>query len=77
MPPELVGWVAAALMVSTFACREARTMRALAVGTNLAFIGYGVLAALMPVLVLHLVLLPVNLWRWWQLGGGQRASGVP
>lgn len=66
MSPEILGWTAAALMVSTFACREARTMRALAVGTNLAFIGYGALAGLTPVLVLHLVLLPINLCRWAQ-----------
>lgn len=69
MNSELLGWTAAALMVATFACREARAMRALAVGTNLAFIGYGALASLTPVLVLHLVLLPVNLWRWAQARG--------
>lgn len=63
---ELLGWIAAALMMSTFACREARSMRPLAVATNLAFIGYGALADLAPVLTLHLVLLPINLWRWWQ-----------
>jgi uncharacterized delta-60 repeat protein len=61
--PDALGWTAAALMVATFACREAKAMRALAVATNLAFIGYGFVASLMPVLVLHLVLLPINLWR--------------
>lgn len=63
---DLAGWFAAALMLCTFASREARVMRLLAVSTNLAFIGYGVLAALPPVLVLHLLLLPINLWRWAQ-----------
>jgi hypothetical protein len=62
--PDLLGWVAAALMVGTFACRDARCMRPLAVATNLAFIGYGLAAALPPVLALHLLLLPINLWRW-------------
>jgi len=61
---DLIGWTAAALMVATFACRETRHMRPLAVSTNLAFIGYGAVAWLPPVLVLHLLLLPINLWRW-------------
>lgn len=63
---DVAGWVAAALMLCTFASREACVMRRLAVSTNLAFIGYGLLAALPPVLVLHLLLLPINLWRWAQ-----------
>jgi len=62
--PDLLGWAAAALMVGTFACRNARRMRSLAVATNLTFIGYGLAAALPPVLTLHLLLLPINLWRW-------------
>lgn len=61
---DLVGWSAAALMTCTFACRDSRHMRPLAVSTNLAFIGYGAVAGLPPVLVLHLLLLPINLWRW-------------
>lgn len=63
---EGLGWVAATLMICTFACRDVRYMRPLAVATNLAFIGYGAAAALPPVLTLHLVLLPINLWRWSQ-----------
>lgn len=64
MHPDTLGWAAAALMVAAFSCKEARHLRPLAVATNLAFIGYGVAAGLWPVLVLHAVLLPINLWRW-------------
>lgn len=60
---DALGWLAAALMVGTFACRDARCMRVLAVVTNLAFAGYGFFAMLPPVLALHLLLLPINLWR--------------
>lgn len=63
MNPDALGWLAAALMVATFACRDARCMRVLAVVTNLAFVGYGAAAVLPPVLALHLLLLPINLWR--------------
>lgn len=62
--PDVLGWLAAGLMVATFGCREAGAMRPLAVATNLAFIGYGLAASLAPVLTLHLLLLPINLWRW-------------
>lgn len=63
---EFVGWTAAALMVATFSCRDPLWMRRLAVCTNLAFITYGLLASLAPVLALHTLLLPINLWRYWQ-----------
>ncbi len=66
MHPDLLGWFAAALMVATFSCRDARRLRPLAVATNLAFIGYGGAAGLAPVLALHALLLPINLWRWAQ-----------
>ncbi len=61
---ESLGWLAAALMLTLFACRDPQAMRPLAVATNLAFIAYALAAGLPPVLLLHLLLLPVNLWRW-------------
>ncbi len=77
MHPDTLGWAAAAQMVATFSCREARQLRPLAVTTNLAFIGYGAAAGLAPVLALHLLLLPINLWRWAQaLALGPRALGA-
>jgi hypothetical protein len=66
MHADSLGWAAAALMVATFSCREAHLLRPLAVATNVAFIGYGWLAGLAPVLVLHMLLLPINFWRWAQ-----------
>jgi CRP-like cAMP-binding protein len=38
-------------------------LRSIALGSNLAFISYGALLHLYPVLMLHLVLLPLNAWR--------------
>jgi hypothetical protein len=66
MHPDLLGWAAAALMVATFSCHDARWLRPLAVLANVAFIGYGGMAGLAPVLALHALLLPINLWRWAQ-----------
>lgn len=68
---DLIGWTASALMVATFSCSETQRMRPLAVLTNVAFIGYGAVAWLPPVLVLHVLLLPINLWRWAECMGAR------
>jgi CRP/FNR family transcriptional regulator, cyclic AMP receptor protein len=60
---EPVGYLASALVLATFCMRDMVALRCLAIASNLAFIGYGVLADLGPVLVLHLLLLPVNVQR--------------
>ncbi len=63
LSPETFGWVASSLTLVTFMCADMRRLRCAALGANAAFIAYGALAQLWPVLVLHLLLVPVNLWR--------------
>lgn len=65
-PVDLAGWLAAALTLGAFSCRDMVRLRTLAVLANLAFIAYGAGAALWPVLALHLALLPVNLRRLYE-----------
>jgi hypothetical protein len=60
---ESLGYLASALVLATFCMRDMRRLRWLAIASNLAFIAYAVLADLAPVLVLHLLLLPVNVQR--------------
>jgi hypothetical protein len=60
---EPIGYLASALVLTTFCMRDMAALRCLAIASNLAFIAYGALAGLGPVLVLHLLLLPVNLLR--------------
>ena len=73
---DALGWTAAALTVATFCCRDPLWMRPFAVCTNLAFIGYACFAGLAPVLVLHSLLLPINLLRWWQSARSTDPVGV-
>jgi len=64
--PEALGWAAALLTLLTlltFFSADTRRLRLLALAGNAAFIAYGAIAQLLPVLVLHLALVPVNLWR--------------
>ena len=60
---EALGFVAAGLVFATFCMKRLVPLRAVAISSNLAFILYGYSAGLKPVLVLHLVLLPVNVFR--------------
>jgi putative transposase len=73
---DLAGWLAASLTFCSFACRDMLALRMLAVLANLAFMAYGAIAGLVPVLVLHMVLLPLNVRRLLQgagLDAGARA----
>lgn len=60
---DLVGFAAAIATLAAFAQRSMLPMRVSAILANLFFIAYGWLGPLYPVLCLHLVLLPINLWR--------------
>ena len=50
-------------MLLTFVMKDMRPLRVTAVLSNLAFIAYGAMHALPPVLCLHFALLPLNLAR--------------
>lgn len=60
---DVFGFGAAGATLATFAQRRMLPMRVSALAANVLFIGYGALGPFYPVLVLHALLLPVNLWR--------------
>jgi hypothetical protein len=55
-----IGYLASALVALTFCMSTMLSLRAVAICSNLAFIAYGAADGLYPVLVLHIVLLPLN-----------------
>ena len=57
------GYVASALVLLTFVAKDMRVLRTVAIFSNLAFITYGTIEWLPPVLFLHMVLLPLNIVR--------------
>jgi hypothetical protein len=63
---DLLGYAAAGLVLITFLAQQITTLRAVAIASNVMFIAYALVAWLPPVLVLHLMLLPINAWRLWQ-----------
>lgn len=63
---EAMGYAAAGLVLAAFSVRSITTLRALAIASNLLFIAYAWSAALPPVLILHALLLPLNVFRLWE-----------
>jgi hypothetical protein len=59
----IIGYIASGLMLTTFWTNDLRRLRMLAILSNVAFISYGALVWLPPVLGLHLLLLPLNAVR--------------
>lgn len=59
----LLGYAASATVLATFCMSTMIPLRVVALGSNVLFIAYGYADHLYPVLLLHLILLPVNVWR--------------
>ena len=64
---ELLGYAAAALVLATFSMRSIAALRSVAIASNLLFITYASAQGLLPVLMLHALLLPLNVWRLCEL----------
>jgi CRP/FNR family transcriptional regulator, cyclic AMP receptor protein len=71
------GYVASALVLLTFVAKDIRVLRTVAIFSNLAFITYGTIEWLPPVLFLHMVLLPLNIVRLAEIVRDSRATDDP
>ena len=67
---EVAAWLAAALVFGSFFMRTIVPLRTIAIGSNLVFIAYallglqeGIFDKVLPILVLHTALLPLNIVR--------------
>jgi hypothetical protein len=63
---DALGYLASGLVFAAFCMKDIIPLRAVAVGSNLAFLSYRLALGLVPVWLLHAVLLPINCWRLWQ-----------
>ena len=64
---DMVGYVAAFLVFSTFYVKKILTLRLIAISSNVAFICYAFGAGLYPIFILHSLLLPLNLYRIFEI----------
>lgn len=63
---DLIGFAASGFVFLTFYMRTLLSLRLVAIVSNVLFIGYGLIADLVPILVLHLILFPMNALRAYQ-----------
>ena len=61
------GYLASALVLCTFSVTCMRRLRLIGIASNLAFICYAIIAGMSPILILHCLLLPMNIYRLAQL----------
>ena len=60
---ELIGYIASGLVFLSFCMKTLIPLRVVAITSNIAFIAYGIGSGLIPILILHTALLPLNLIR--------------
>ncbi|HZL36762.1 MAG TPA: cyclic nucleotide-binding domain-containing protein [Tepidisphaeraceae bacterium] len=60
---DILGYAASAAVLATFCMSTMIPLRITALGSNVLFIAYGYFDHLYPVLILHIILLPVNALR--------------
>jgi len=60
---DTLGYVASSAVLITFLMTRMTPLRVIAIVSNLLFIAFGFLQHVYPVFFLHLILLPINLWR--------------
>ena len=60
---EIAGWLGAFFTLGAYSMRNMLSLRCIAVAANVAFITYGALTPVYPMLALHIALLPLNLYR--------------
>ena len=63
LSPDIIGMLAGLLTIITFVQRQLIPMRCTAISANLCFLTYAHFGHMMPILILHGILLPVNILR--------------
>jgi CRP/FNR family transcriptional regulator, cyclic AMP receptor protein len=64
---DVLGYAASIAVLATFLMRTMVPLRLVAILSNILFLAFGYIQNIHPVFFLHLVLLPVNVWRLFAL----------
>lgn len=60
---NLLGYAASSAVLASFLMRTMVPLRLVAMLSNVLFIGFAAIEDIRPVFLLHMALLPINLWR--------------
>ncbi|MEH6836667.1 MULTISPECIES: Crp/Fnr family transcriptional regulator [Falsihalocynthiibacter] len=64
---EAVGWLASFLTVASYSVGTMLPLRILAISSSICFALYSFSLQLWPLLAMELILLPINIYRFWQV----------
>lgn len=64
---DIAGFAASALLLATFSVRTMIPLRLLGISSSVAFLVYGFSSGLLPIIFLHMILLPLNLYRFFEM----------
>ena len=72
-----LGYLALVLVVASSSMQTMTPLRVLSIASNLTFIGYSLVGGLLPLLLLHSLLLPINSIRLFQMQRLERSVKQP
>ncbi|MFM9849177.1 MAG: cyclic nucleotide-binding domain-containing protein [Hyphomicrobiaceae bacterium] len=64
---EILGYFGASLTITVYSMKRMIPLRIIGIGANCVFIVYGFVAAVYPQMILHSVLLPINVYRLYEM----------
>jgi CRP/FNR family cyclic AMP-dependent transcriptional regulator len=64
---DAIGYLAAVLTLATYSMKTMIPLRIIGIGANISFIAFSGLSGIYPSLILHLILLPLNIVRLYQM----------
>ncbi|MDP3270181.1 MAG: hypothetical protein Q8M40_14175 [Legionella sp.] len=73
---DLTGYIASILVFATFYVKSILTLRLIAICSNIAFILYALGGNLQPIFILHSLLLPLNLYRIFEIKRNEHTYNV-
>jgi len=74
---DMLGYAASCAVLATFLMRTMVPLRLIAILSNVLFLAFGYIQNIHPVFFLHLVLLPINVWRLLALQGVVSMQSLP
>jgi CRP/FNR family cyclic AMP-dependent transcriptional regulator len=72
---EVIGWLASILTVASYSVSTMLPLRTLAISSSICFALYSFSNQLWPLLVMELILLPINMYRFWEVLSLRRKVG--
>ncbi len=64
---EGFGWLASLLTIATYSMNSMIPLRVFAIASSVCFVVYAFILQLWPLLLMELILLPINCFRFWQI----------